>query len=72
MFMFEALLLFNCFIPKFIHSTPESISFPKLIKVGGRGFPDRLIFPWARWGWGPGQIPELFGRRRIFLKNHQK
>ena len=44
--------------------------------IGGRGFPSRRIFPWARWGWGPGQIPELFGRRRrrrrwrrIFLKN---
>ena len=42
--------------------------------IGGRRFPDRRIFPWARWGWGPGQIPELLGRRRrrnrwIFLKN---
>ena len=36
-----------------------------------RGFPLRRIFSWARWGWGPGQIPEVFGRRRcrIFLKN---
>ena len=34
--------------------------------------PTGVFYPWARWGWGPGQIPELLGRRRIrriFLKN---
>ena len=36
--------------------------------------PTGVFYPWARWGWGPGQIPELLGRRRrrrnrrIFLK----
>ena len=35
--------------------------------------PTGVFYPWARWGWGPGQIPELFVARRrrnrwIFLK----
>ena len=34
--------------------------------------PTGVFYPWARWGWGPGQIPELFvtrrRNRRIFLK----
>ena len=43
-----------------------------VFSVGGRGFPSRRIFPWARWGWGPGQIPELFGRRRRISSKMQK
>ena len=39
----------------------------------GRVSPYGVFGPWARWGWGPGQIPELLRRRRrrrrIFLKN---
>ena len=41
-------------------------------QVGGRGFPYRRILSLGAMGMGPGQIPELFVRRRIrriFLKN---
>ena len=44
----------------------------RLIKSEGGVSPTGVFYPWARWGWGPGQIPELFVRRRIrriFLKN---
>ena len=40
-------------------------------KSEGGVSPTGVLYPWARWGWGPGQIPELLGRRRnrrIFLK----
>ena len=54
-----------------------SCLFSELIEV--RGSPLRCIFSWARWGRGPGQIPELLRRRRrrrrrrrIFLKHVKK
>ena len=28
-----------------------------MVSVEVRGLPLRRIFSWARWGWGPGQIP---------------
>ena len=43
--------------------------------IGARGFPLRLILSLGAMGWGSGQIPKLFRRRRrrrpILTKSHQ-